>query len=98
MSYSNKTKLTYDTSNGNFMEKNKNLMKMSKISANLSFKNIMLFTKVMLYFNFLQGDEYKKDYDGLLYYTHKKKIYDDKIKKREEEEKEKKEKEEKEKK
>ena len=101
LSYSNKTKLNYDISNGQkgyFMEKNKNLLKISKISMNLSFKNIMLFTKVMLYFNFLQGDEYKKDYDGLLYYTHKKKIYDDKIKKREEEEKEKKEKEEKEKK
>ena len=86
LSYSNKTKLTYDTSNGNFMEKNKNLMKMSKISANLSFKNIMLFFKVLFYYNYLQGPEYQKDYDGLLYYTNKKKAYDEKIKKREEEE------------
>ena len=90
LSYSNKTKLIYDASNGNFMEKNKNLMKMSKINANLSFKNIMLFTKAMLYYNFLQGPEYQKDYEELLYYTNKKKEYDAKIKKREEEEREKK--------
>ena len=86
LSYSNKTKLTLDSSNGLFMEKNKNLLKISKIIANLSFNNIMLFTKVMLYYNYLQGPEYQKDYDALLYYTNKKKIYDAKVKKREEEE------------
>ena len=85
LSYSNKSKLIYDNSNGKFMEKNKNSMKISKISANLSFKNIMLFSKVMLYYNSLQGEEYKKDYDELLYYTNKKKVYDEKIKQIEEE-------------
>ena len=89
LSYSNKTKLTFDSSNGMFMEKNKNLLKISKIIANLSFNNIMLFTKVMLYYNYLQGPEYQKDYEALLYYTNRKKIYDAKVKKREEEEKEK---------
>ena len=89
LSYSNKTKLTYDSSNGLFMEKNKNLLKMTKINANLSFKNIMLFTKVMFYYNYLQGPEYQKDYEGLLYYTNKKKAYEAKLKQREEEEREK---------
>ena len=77
LSYSNKTKLTYDSSNGLFMEKYKNLLKISKISANLSFKNIMLFTKVIMYYNYLQGgQEYKKDLDGLQYYPNKKKAYE----------------------
>ena len=86
MSYSSKTKLSLDASNGIFMEKNKNLLKISKINANLSFKNIMLFTRVMMYYNYLQGPEYQKDYDGLLYYTNKKKEYDNRVRKREEEE------------
>ena len=85
LSYSQKTKLTYDNATDVFLEKNKNLFKISKINANLSFKNIMLFTKVMMYFNYLQSPEYKKDYESLLYFTHKKKEYDLKIKKREEE-------------
>ena len=89
LSYSNKTKLNYDNVNEIFIEKNKNLFKISKINANLSFKNIMLFAKVMMYFNFLQGPEYQKDYEGLLYYTHKKKEYDLKVKRREEEKKKK---------
>ena len=84
-SYSNKTKLNYDKASDIFMERNKNLLKISKINANLSFKNIMLFSKVMLYFNYLQNSDYQKDYDSLLYYTHKKKIYDEKVKKRERE-------------
>ena len=86
LSYSSKTKLSLDASNGIFMEKNKNLLKISKINANLSFKNIMLFTRVMMYYNYLQGPEYQKDYDGLLYYTNKKKEYDNRVRKREEEE------------
>ena len=90
LSYSNKTKLTYDSSNGLFMEKYKNLLKISKISANLSFKNIMLFTKVIMYYNYLQGgQEYKKDLDGLQYYPNKKKAYEAKLKQREDEEREK---------
>ena len=84
LSYSSKTKLIYDNLTDAFMEKNKNLFKVSKINANMSFKNIMLFAKVMMYFNYLQGPEYQKDYESLLYYTHKKKEYDTKIKKREE--------------
>ena len=72
-----------------FLEKNKNLFKISKLNANMSFKNIMLFAKIIIYFNNLQGPEYQKDYDSLLYYTHKKKEYDIKVKKREEEKKQK---------
>ena len=85
LSYSNKTKICYDTINDTFKEKNKNLIKISKINANLSFQNIMLFTKVMIYFNSLQGPQYQKDYESLLNYTHKKKEYDLKIQNRENE-------------
>ena len=85
LSYSSKTKLIYDNLSDIFLEKNKNLFKVSKINANMSFKNIMLFTKVMMYLNYLQGPEYQKEYENLLFYTHKKKEYDKKVKMREEE-------------
>ena len=85
LSYSSKTKLNYDIITNLFFETNKNLFKISKINANMSFKNIMLLTKVLIYFNYLQGPEYQKDYESLLFYTHKKKEYETKIKKREEE-------------
>ena len=87
LSYSNKTKLCYDPISDIFKDKNETLFKISKINANLSFKNIMLFTKVMIYFNSLQGPEYQKDYESLLHYTHKKKEYDLKIQNRENEKK-----------
>ena len=90
LSYSSKTKLNYDDRSDIFLEKNKNLFKISKINAYMSFKNIMLFTKVLIYFNYLQGPQYQKDYEDLLYFTHQKKEYDMKIKKKEEEKKKKK--------